>query len=150
MIVEENDTIEKISEHQTENKKKFSCDSCGKLFRNLFSVQQHFKKNHEGNTLAYSKIQVDQNKTQTIKENSANNDFEIKMDTSEILDDEEIESYDLDVALETEMNNSVTNNFGDNNPGLDKKFSRGPNTTVKITLGKKYALKKYDQLNSKY
>ena len=140
MIVEENDTIETTNAEQTEKKKRFSCDSCGKLFSQLFSVQQHFKKNHKGNTLAYSKIQVDQNKTQTIKENSANNDS-IKMDTSEILDDEEIESYDLDVALETEMNNSVTNNFGDNNPGLDKKFSGGLKTTVKITLGKKHALK---------
>ena len=49
-----------------------------------------------------------------------------------------IESYDLDdVALETEMNNSVTN-LGDGNftEKLDKKFVKSKTTTVKITLAR--------------
>ena len=62
--------------NQTEKKKKFSCDSCGKLFRNLFSLQQHFKKYH----LAYSKIKDEKDTTNELLKILNEPDDDVMMD----------------------------------------------------------------------
>ena len=62
--------------NQTEKKKKFSCDSCGKLFRNLFSLQQHFKKDH----LAYSKIKDEKDTTNELLKILNEPDDDVMMD----------------------------------------------------------------------
>ena len=62
--------------NQTEKKKKFSCDSCGKLFRNLSSLQQHFKKDH----LAYSKIKDEKDTTNELLKILNEPDDDVMMD----------------------------------------------------------------------
>ena len=128
IMVENNTKTDESSDQIDEKKKKFSCDSCGKLYRNLFSVQQHFKKDHKGSALAYSKIQA------------ANNDEIIKMDTNTEILDEEMKSHDLDdVTMESEMNDAAKNLCGNDNfkESPDKKFVKSKTTTtVKITLAR--------------
>ena len=69
-----------VEDQESKNKvnKKYKCDSCAKIFKHIFSVQQHLKYEHKDNpTTTYSEVQTkDINESGAEFEvNSLNNQF---------------------------------------------------------------------------
>ena len=104
-----------VVEVQKSNKttKEFSCDSCGKHFLRVSSVQQHLKNEHKDNpTTTYSEVQ-----------------------TNEIFESGE---FDVNSSNNQFHENFRENDFTKNNPTM----SSVPTTlTAMPAMGKKHALK---------